>query len=236
MEQQDYTCRIEAGITAQEAFQGINEVSLWWATNFEGNSKQINDVFTVHFGETFGTFRIIELVPDKKIVWLCEDCYLDLLKNKQEWKGHKIVWEISAKKAATEIFMTHVGLVPGIECYNDCVKGWDFYLKESLQGFLTRQKGAPGTGIMATISNGDRTYKGTIFSRNDPAPDFAGNHLVIDVKETNVEHVTAIYSINKYDKESFSASQIKGNHFMIVENKPITDNILPFEDLQHLIK
>ncbi|HEY4324313.1 MAG TPA: hypothetical protein VGN20_10010 [Mucilaginibacter sp.] len=235
MEQQDYTCRIETGVTAREAFDGINQVSGWWAANFEGNSQKLGDVFTVHFGETCATFKIIEIVPDKKIVWLTIDSYLDLLKNKQEWKGTKIVWEISTENNSTQITMTHVGLVPGIECYNDCIKGWDFYVKESLYGFLTRDKGLPGTGIMATISNGDRTYKGTLFSKNDPAPDVSNDYIVIDVKETKVEHVTAIYSVGVYNKEIFIAGQITGNYFMIVENKPIQGNILPLDDLKTII-
>ena len=53
-------------------------------------------------------------------------------------------WEISAKKNATQISFTHIGLVPGIECYNGCEKAWNFYVKESLFKLLTEGKGIPG--------------------------------------------------------------------------------------------
>jgi hypothetical protein len=49
------------------------------------------------------------------------------------------------QKNATEVSFTHVGLVPEIECYNDCRKGWDFYIKESLRKLITEGKGVPET-------------------------------------------------------------------------------------------
>ncbi len=36
-----------------------------------------------------------------------------------------------------------MGLVPEIECYNDCVKGWNFYVNESLFKLMTEGKGIP---------------------------------------------------------------------------------------------
>jgi hypothetical protein len=39
--------------------------------------------------------------------------------------------------------MIHIGLVPEIECYTSCVKGWDQYVKGSLFKLLTEGKGLP---------------------------------------------------------------------------------------------
>jgi len=39
--------------------------------------------------------------------------------------------------------MTHIGLVPGIECYNDCEKGWDHYIRDCLFKLITTHKGIP---------------------------------------------------------------------------------------------
>ena len=39
--------------------------------------------------------------------------------------------------------MTHLGLKPGIECFDGCVKGWDQYVKDSLFRLLAEGKGAP---------------------------------------------------------------------------------------------
>jgi hypothetical protein len=145
MNQQNYHCSITANVTAKEAFEGINNVSEWWTKNLEGASQNLDDVFTVRFGKTFVTFKIVEAVPDKKVVWECTDCYLDWLNDKTEWKGTKLVWEVSTQDNATQIDMTHMGLVPEIECYDNCVKGWDFYVKQSLFKLLTEHKGLPET-------------------------------------------------------------------------------------------
>jgi hypothetical protein len=145
MDQQNYNACIAVTINPREAFEGISHVSEWWATNFEGSAKNLNDVFTVRFGETFVTFKIVEMVADKKIVWQVIDCHLFWLNDKSEWKDTKIAWEISTKNNLTQISMTHVGLVPEIECYTDCQKGWNFYVKESLFKLLTERKGLPDT-------------------------------------------------------------------------------------------
>lgn len=140
---QNYHSSITVHNTAKEAFESITRVSEWWATNFEGASQKLNDIFTVHFGKTFVTFKIIEVVPDKKIVWKVEDCYLDWLKDTKEWMNTKMLWEISTKNNQTQISFTHIGLVPEIECYDNCVKGWDFFVKESLYKLVTQNQGLP---------------------------------------------------------------------------------------------
>lgn len=144
MKQQNYHCSITANITAKEAFQRITRVSEWWSENIEGNFKKLNDVFTIHFvfGDSF-VIKIVELVPDKKIVWLVTDCNLTWIKDKKEWKGTKISFEISTDNNSTHVNFTHIGLVPGIECYNGCVGGWNQYIKESLFKLLTEGKGEP---------------------------------------------------------------------------------------------
>jgi Activator of Hsp90 ATPase homolog 1-like protein len=143
MEQKDYQTSITVKTNAKEVQQGINKVSEWWTISFEGSAAKLNDKFTVRFGKTFVKFNINEVVPDEKIVWAVTDCYLDWLNDKKEWNNTKILWEISGKGKTTEITMTHVGLIPEVECYNDCRKGWNFYVNESLLSLLNEGKGMP---------------------------------------------------------------------------------------------
>jgi len=70
-------------------------------------------------------------------------CNLHRLKDKKEWKGTDVLWEIVPMKGATEILMTHIGLKPGIECFEDCTVGWNHYVKESLFKLLNEGKGVP---------------------------------------------------------------------------------------------
>lgn len=128
MKQQDYHRSIIADVTPGEAFERINDVSAWWAKHLEGSSQRLNDVFTVRFGQTFVTFRVIEFVPGKVVAWEVTDCYLHWIKNKKEWNGTTVRFVISTAGEKTEVTMTHIGLVPGVECYNDCENGWNEHL------------------------------------------------------------------------------------------------------------
>ena len=144
-EKQDYRAEISAkNISPQEAFDKISRVQEWWAKNFEGESRKVNDVFTVRFasGDMY-KIRIAEIDSNNRIVWQVIDSFQGWVKNTSEWKGTKIVWEINERKDGTSIDMIHIGLVPEIECFNRCKMGWDYLTHESLSKFLTEGKGLP---------------------------------------------------------------------------------------------
>ena len=143
MNQQNYQCSIAADVTPHEAFEAVNQVNEWWAKNFEGSAEKLNDVFTVRFGDTWVTFKIAEFIPDKKVVWQVTDCYLPWLNDKTEWNGTSVAFEISPLGNATQVTMTHIGLVPGVECYEMCEAGWNHHFKESFLKLLTEHVGAP---------------------------------------------------------------------------------------------
>ena len=143
MEQKNYHSSIAAKVSPREAFANIANVAGWWTKSFKGKAQNVGDTFTVEFGKTNVAFEITEAIPDKKIVWHVTDCYLDWLKDKTEWKGTDISWEVVPQNNATRIDMTHVGLVPGIECYESCQKGWNQYVTQSLFKLVTDGKGEP---------------------------------------------------------------------------------------------
>src|SRR5882762_8138071 len=121
MKKQDYNVSITVNATAQEAFKSINSVTKWWTEHLEGNSKKLNDEFTVRFDDVHvSTQKLVEVIPDKKIVWLVTDSKLNFIKDKQEWTGTKISFEIGKKDNKTQIRFTHEGLVPDRECFDAC--------------------------------------------------------------------------------------------------------------------
>ena len=143
MKQQDYSATIQVNATAEEAFQKISRVNEWWAKNFEGDASHLNDTFKVTFGTTWVSFMITEFVPNKKIVWYVTDCHLPWLKDKKEWNGTKVTWEINTERSITTIQMTHIGLTPDVECYNTCEEGWNGHIKDSLSKLIMEGTGMP---------------------------------------------------------------------------------------------
>ena len=148
MKKQDYHTSITVDATAHEAFKSINSVTKWWTENLEGNSQKLNDEFTVRFGDVHvSKQKLVEVVPDKKVVWLVTDSRLNFVKDKQEWTNTKISFEIAGKGAKTQIIFSHIGLVPEIECYQGCSSAWSEYIHGSLFKLLTEGKGTPGARI-----------------------------------------------------------------------------------------
>ena len=93
----DFTTTVVVNKTPEEAFDAIANVSAWWAKNFKGSAKNENDVFTVTFGATFVDFKITEVVPGKKVVWLVTDCNLHWINDKKEWKKTECIWTLTEK-------------------------------------------------------------------------------------------------------------------------------------------
>jgi len=143
MKTQDYHTSITVDATAHEAFKAINSITKWWTENLEGSSQKLNDEFTVRFGTTWKTFKIIEFVPDKKVMWLVTDCYLPWNVDKTEWKGTKIRFEITEKGSETKIHFTHIGLVPEVPCFDVCSNAWSGYIQGSLLNLMNTGKGQP---------------------------------------------------------------------------------------------
>ena len=144
MKNQDYNVSITVNATAQEAFKSVNSVTKWWTEHLEGSSQKLNDEFTVRFGDVhMSTQKLVEFVPDKKVVWLVTESKINFVENKQEWTNTRIVFEISSQGNKTKIDFTHLGLVPGIQCFGGCSGAWDEYIEGSLFKLITEGKGTP---------------------------------------------------------------------------------------------
>src|SRR5665213_1485281 len=143
MEKKDFHRIITVNASPAEAMKKISQVNLWWAKNFFGSAEKLNDKFTVRFGETFVDFEISELVTNTKVVWKVTDCNLNWLNDKKEWCDTEVVYELHPENSSTKIDFTHVGLLPGMECYEDCEQGWTGHVTQSLVKFINEGKGMP---------------------------------------------------------------------------------------------
>ena len=146
MQNQNFTTTLLVDQTPKEAFNAINNVRGWWSEEIEGSTDKLNNEFKYHYEDVHRCkIKLIEVIPDKKVVWLVLENYFKFTKDKSEWTGTKISFEISNKDSKTEIRFTHLGLVPEYECYEICRDAWSNYINNSLRSLITTGKGQPNS-------------------------------------------------------------------------------------------
>ena len=148
MQNQNFSLSFLVDQTPKEVFDAVNNVRGWWSEALEGNSEKLHDVFIYRHGEFhFSKHKLIEIIPDEKVVWQTLDSKLTFVEKQNEWNGTKVIFEISKLGDKTKLDFTHDGLVPNFECYNSCLKGWTYYLENSLLLLITTGIGKPDIKI-----------------------------------------------------------------------------------------
>ncbi len=123
--QKDFTTTIVVDQTPKQVFDAVNNVRGWWSLEIQGDTDKLNSEFKYHYKDVhICKFRIIELVPYKKVVWLVLENHFNFIQDHHEWVGTKVIFEIFQKDGKTEMHFTHRGLVPEYECYDICFKAW----------------------------------------------------------------------------------------------------------------
>ena len=146
-----FTTTYSVDASPKEVFDAVNNVRGWWSGDITGSTDKLGAEFTYRDKDFHrSTQKITEFVPGEKVVWHVTDSYLDFVKDKKEWNGTDIVFEISKKDNKTQLTFTHVGLVPDFECYDDCSNAWGSYVNGSLKKLITTGKGKPNKKEQAT--------------------------------------------------------------------------------------
>jgi len=140
----DFTTTLLVDQGPHEVFTAINNVRGWWSEEIEGGTSKLHDEFDYHFEDVHRCkIRLSEVIPDKKVVWLVLDNYFNFIKDESEWKGTKIIFDITKQDNKTKLRFTHEGLVPAYECFEVCKNAWTQYIQESLFKLITTGKGKP---------------------------------------------------------------------------------------------
>lgn len=144
MKNQDFTTTILVEQTPAEVFSTLLNVRAWWSglyeESFEGSSEKVGDEFSFRAGggAHYTKQKLVELVPNKKVVWLVTESHLSFVDTTDEWTGTKISFEVSQQDGKTKIVFTHFGLVPEFECYDSCAPAWTQYVQERLTKALQK--------------------------------------------------------------------------------------------------
>ena len=134
MQKENFTYSFKSSKTVKEIFELLLNIEQWWSGIYEetiiGKSRQLNDEFSFKAGGGVHdtTQKLVDLIPNSKIVWLVTNSKLTFLNNPNEWENTKIRFDLTQEEDKTIVTFTHDGLTPEIECYTACSTGWTGYL------------------------------------------------------------------------------------------------------------
>ncbi len=129
----DFTTMCVVDRSPEVVYAAIMNVGGWWTGAIEGRADQVGDEFRYRFGDLHDSRqRVTELVAGRRIVWEVTDAELSGRRTPDEWIGTHIVFDLAATENGTRVQFTHVGLVPDLECFEDCAYAWTFFLGSSL--------------------------------------------------------------------------------------------------------
>ena len=121
----------------EEVFNAINNVYGWWGGEVKGETNKLGGEFSYQWKDQhFSKQKIIEFIPNKKIVWEVSDCNIPSLKDSAEWNDTKISFEIRENNNHTELIFKHIGLIPEFECYESCTRDWTKIMNVSLKKLI----------------------------------------------------------------------------------------------------
>jgi hypothetical protein len=144
MSDRNFTIAFTVDQTVKEVFDAINNVRGWWSEEIEGSTDKLGDESAYCYQDVHRCkIKLVEVIPDNKVVWLVLDNYFSFTEDKTEWKGTHVIFEISPKSNQTEIRFAHAGLVPEYECFGVCSNAWGSYINGSLRSLIDTGKGQP---------------------------------------------------------------------------------------------
>ncbi len=133
MPTQNFSYTFTTSKPIDEIFNILSDPQKWWYGLHDeiitGKSERLNDIFIFDAGNGVHHTKqkLIEVIPDKKIVWEVTDSNLTFASKTDEWTGTKIGFDISTKDNHTQV---DNGLTPEFECYEGCSSAWTQYLEK----------------------------------------------------------------------------------------------------------
>ena len=144
MPDKSFSTSITVDKNISSTFNSIKNFRAWWSEEIEGNTDRLNDTFFYHYKDVhLSKIKLIEMVADKKLVYQVIANQFNFTKDKTEWIGSKLVFDLTTDGDKTKVVFVHEGLVPEYECYNVCSDAWTSYIQGSLKNLIETGAGKP---------------------------------------------------------------------------------------------
>jgi uncharacterized protein YndB with AHSA1/START domain len=127
------TSKVYQALSTKEGFRG------WWTGDCDVDARQGGEAeFRFNQGQVAMRFRFDRLDPEKAVRMTCVGNT-----NNEEWQGTTLSFDLEPQGGgATEVRFRHDGWTRKSDCYNQCVGGWDHFMK-SLKSYVETGTGAP---------------------------------------------------------------------------------------------
>jgi uncharacterized protein YndB with AHSA1/START domain/ketosteroid isomerase-like protein len=122
-----------------DALTSLEGLTGWWASSARG-SGSAGGRFELGFAglDERMSMHVDVADPTTLVAWTCLE-HTGL----PDWEGTKIVFSLTDRQAdQTTLSFSHIGLVPDLECYEQCHAGWEHFLA-SLRSYVERGRGNP---------------------------------------------------------------------------------------------
>src|SRR3954471_10863345 len=91
MSEDSYTTTVTIARTPREVFDAINDVRGWWSEEIDGDTDRVGAEFAyrghdeAETVEHLSRIRVVELVPEERVVWRVLDNYMSFIDDQAEW-------------------------------------------------------------------------------------------------------------------------------------------------------
>ncbi|MFJ6566345.1 SRPBCC domain-containing protein [Streptomyces sp. NPDC091292] len=107
----------------------------WWTTDTHGEGDRVGGVLAFRFGAGGFDMKVLELAPDKRVVW-------EVVDGPEEWIGTHVYWDLAQADDYTVVLFKHQGWKEPVEFMHHCSTKWALFLM-SLKSLIETGKGAP---------------------------------------------------------------------------------------------
>lgn len=116
----------------------------WWTETCDIGTTE-GSLSTFRFDDTWKTLRIEKLTPSSEVRWRCTGSSIDLEdgSTSSEWLDTEFIFQLAPlSENTTALRFQHVGLLPALDCYSDCFRGWTRFLN-SIKHYVETGIGEP---------------------------------------------------------------------------------------------